>query len=250
MVYFPIWSTWARYKKEVNTDVVLKFAKEIQDNKFKDSQLEIDDNWESCYGALTFDTKKFPNIKNTIKELKDKGFRVTVWTHPFINTECEPWYSEAKNKGYFVKDHNNNTDTQWWDSQNHAGYIDYSKTAAAEWYLSRLRKLQTETGVDSFKFDAGESTYPPADPILNGSISQHPSIITTEYVKTVAQMGGMIEVRVGQNNQDLPIFTRMLDKDSQWTLQSGLASLITSLLQVTPNNIVLESYEKIKRFFD
>lgn len=232
MVRDPIWSTWARYKKNVNTEVVTKFAKEIRDNKFKDSQLEIDDNWEKCYGSLLFDIKKFSNAKQMITDLQAQGFRVTMWAHPFINTECDPWYSEAKSKDYFVKDHKNNTDTQWWDSQHHAGFIDFTKTAAAEWFLSRLKALQNETGVDSFKFDAGESTYPPSDPILNGSISLHPSLITTEYIKTVAKMNSIIEVRVNQNTQDVPIFTRMLDKDSHWTLQGGLASLITSLLQV------------------
>lgn len=62
MVREPVWSTWARYKREVNEEVVKKFAKEIIDHGFK-GQFELDDNWEVCYGALTFDTKKFPDIK-------------------------------------------------------------------------------------------------------------------------------------------------------------------------------------------
>ena len=43
MVRDPIWSTWARYKAFINESVVLQFAKEIRDNNFKDSQLEIDE---------------------------------------------------------------------------------------------------------------------------------------------------------------------------------------------------------------
>ena len=31
-----------------------------------------------------------------------------------------------------------------------------------------------------------------------------------------SQLGSMIEVRVGSRTQDLPIFVRMLDKDSTW----------------------------------
>jgi myogenesis-regulating glycosidase len=39
-------------------------------------------------------------------------------------------------------------------------------------------------------------------------------------------------VRSGQNTQDLPIFLRMIDKDSEWDLNNGLATLITTLLQL------------------
>lgn len=99
MARHPIWSTWARYKRDINESIVLTLADEINANGFNNSQYEIDDDWEVCYGSLTFNEKKFPNIKNLTDTLKRKGFRVTLWIHPFINKGCEPWYSEAKNKG-------------------------------------------------------------------------------------------------------------------------------------------------------
>lgn len=99
MVRYPIWSTWARYKTEVDEKVVNEFADEIIANKFQNSQFELDDDWEVCYGALTFRETKFPNITRTVEELKAKGFRVTLWIHPFINKGCDPWYSEAMSKG-------------------------------------------------------------------------------------------------------------------------------------------------------
>lgn len=99
MVRHPIWSTWARYKVHINESTVIKFAQEINQHRFNNSQLEIDDDWEVCYGALTFNKNKFPNVKNLTTYLKSQGFRVTLWVHPFINKGCEPWYSEAKQKG-------------------------------------------------------------------------------------------------------------------------------------------------------
>lgn len=99
MITYPIWSTWARYKRDVNHDVVLRFADEISRYGFPNSQLEIDDLWEICYGSLTIDQDRFPNMDVTVRMLKSKGYRVTVWAHPFINKGCEPWYTEAKNKG-------------------------------------------------------------------------------------------------------------------------------------------------------
>lgn len=99
MITYPIWSTWARYKRDVDHDTVLKFADEIKNYGFPNSQLEIDDLWETCYGSQTIDRDRFPNMKGTVEKLKEKGFRVTIWSHPFINKGCEPWYSDAKEKG-------------------------------------------------------------------------------------------------------------------------------------------------------
>lgn len=99
MIKYPIWSTWARYKRDVNHEVVLKFADEINKNGFPNSQIEIDDLWEICYGSQTVDIRRFPDMKDMVGKLKAKGFRVTLWTHPFINKGCDPWYSEAKAKG-------------------------------------------------------------------------------------------------------------------------------------------------------
>lgn len=45
MIEKPIWSTWARYKKEISDAVLLEFANEIVDNGFS-GQFEIDDYWE------------------------------------------------------------------------------------------------------------------------------------------------------------------------------------------------------------
>lgn len=102
MVEFPIWSTWARYRKDIDENKVMAFADEIEQYGFNNSQLEIDDDWEHCYGSLTFSEKKFPNSRQLIDHLKIRGFRVTVWVHPFINEGCDPWYSEAKENRYLV----------------------------------------------------------------------------------------------------------------------------------------------------
>lgn len=46
MIQRPIFSTWARYSKNVSDEVVRKFAREIIANGYSDSQLELDDYWE------------------------------------------------------------------------------------------------------------------------------------------------------------------------------------------------------------
>lgn len=99
MIEHPIWSTWARYKKNIDKNSIEIFASEIESNGFNNSQLEIDDDWELCYGSLNFNQDKFPIIRSQTDNLRARGFRVTLWVHPFINKGCEPWYSEAKRRG-------------------------------------------------------------------------------------------------------------------------------------------------------
>lgn len=46
MIQRPIFSTWARYSRNVNDTVVLDFSQEIIDNGYEDAQFELDDHWE------------------------------------------------------------------------------------------------------------------------------------------------------------------------------------------------------------
>ena len=62
-------------------------------------------------------------------------------------------------------------------------------------------------------------------------VSSWPGVFSTAYVSTVAQFGGLVEVRTGRRTQHLPIFVRMLDKFSSWGYDNGLKSMVTTLLQ-------------------
>ncbi|XP_015519680.2 myogenesis-regulating glycosidase [Neodiprion lecontei] len=231
MIALPIWSTWARYKVNVNDSIVREYAQEILDNGFNHSQVEIDDYWETCYGSLTFNTSdsKFPDIKNLTDDLHDLGFRVTLWIHPFINVECDEWYAIAESAGYFVKDESGNMLTTWWRGEN-ASLIDFTNEDAVTWFSARLTALKESAGIDSFKFDAGEASWAPEPAVLTGNIEESPGILTYQYTRAVAAFGTAIEVRTGWQTQDLPIFVRMLDKETSWTIDNGLPTLITTLL--------------------
>ncbi|XP_029674383.1 myogenesis-regulating glycosidase-like [Formica exsecta] len=237
MIRHPIWSTWARYKANVTEKVVESYADEIIANKFNNSQIEIDDNWETCYGSAVFDSIKFPNVSALVRRLKQKGYRVTLWIHPFINRGCEPAYSTALNNSYFVKNLDGSVQMSWWQGVD-AATIDFTNPKAVSWWVTRLKLLQN-LGIDSFKFDAGEVSWLPQVATLNGSLDMQPGIFTTDYVKALtANFNDYIEVRVGWRSQELPIFVRMIDKDTRWTWNNGLPTLITTLLQMNLNGYV------------
>ncbi|KPJ04462.1 putative family 31 glucosidase KIAA1161 [Papilio xuthus] len=233
MVQHPIWSTWAQYSRDVNQEKVLEFAKQIRGYGFSDSQLEIDDLWETCYGTMEVDQSKFPNMTGLVQELKAMGFRVTIWMHPFINNNCEPIYTQALNNGYLVLDEAGKPATTWWNNNGSVpGYIDFTNPEAAEWWYERIRNLLDTYDIDSVKFDGGESSFTPQVAVQTGDIDLQPHNIVEAYARLAARFGDMVEVRAGFRTQDLPIFVRMVDRDSIWGLNNGLSTIVTTAIQM------------------
>ena len=103
MMTYPVWSTWAEYKQDINQSVVLDFAHTIKEQGFRASKVEVDDNWEQCYGDATFDPVKFPDPVGMVREVQGLGSRVTLWIHPFINEECSS-FREAAREEFLVRD--------------------------------------------------------------------------------------------------------------------------------------------------
>ena len=104
--------------------------------------------------------------------------------------------------------------TQWWDG-NLAALIDFTNKDAADWFVKQLNMIRNETGIDSFKFDAGEFGYVPTYYSLKNATT-NPEQFSMEYAKTAYRVGDAIEIRVGTLTQDIPVFRRMIDKDSHW----------------------------------
>lgn len=65
-----------------------------------------------------------------------------------------------------------------------------------------------------FKYK-GELNWLPRNFELNDA-KISPDQYCSEFARMAARFGKFIEVRVGCQTQDLPIFVRMLDKDSNW----------------------------------
>ncbi|CAH1790867.1 unnamed protein product [Owenia fusiformis] len=231
MLTSPIWSTWAKYKKNINDDVIQSFADEIIANKFSHSQIEIDDEWTPKYGDMQFETTKFPQAKQTIETLKAKGFRVTVWVHPFASLTSQR-ARKGFTKGYFVKNKGLSIPgiSFWW---NGVGLIlDTTNPEAVEYFTKTMKSLQTDYGVHSFKFDAGEVNWLPRFYSTHIQMA-NPNEYTTQFAEMAYKCDTTLrlqEVRVGVRTQHLPIVVRMMDKESNWNDNNGLKTLIPHAL--------------------
>ena len=63
---------YCHFQVNINESVVRGFANEIRQYGFLDSQLEIDDEWESCYGEASFNVDKFPDVGGMIADLNEQ----------------------------------------------------------------------------------------------------------------------------------------------------------------------------------
>lgn len=153
-----------------------------------------------------------------------------MWIHPFINLEC-PSFNAASS--HVVSDANGLPAlTSWWQG-NLAGYFDFTRPRSADWWSQRILKLKTDYGFDGFKVDAGETNWLPSGFDFSATLAANatPNGYSTAYGKNMERFGPMTEVRTGWAAQDVPIFTRMLDKDTFWGKANGLATLIPTLFQ-------------------
>nr|XP_039260174.1 myogenesis-regulating glycosidase-like [Styela clava] len=226
----PIWSTWARYKEDINQSIVENFAEEIIGYNFTNAQLEIDDGYETYYGDFTFDETKFPDAVKMIKYLHDKGFRVTTWVTPFINQRSNN-FIPGRTRGYFIK--SSETDNSpdlvvWWNGI--GAVIDFSNEDATTWYEKLLQDVKKDYGIDSFKFDAGETNYVPRKGHTKKKI-HNPGDYTTYYSMSAFNQGGnMMEMRSAWKTQSFPFYMRMMDKGSRWGGFKGIRTVIPTAL--------------------
>lgn len=226
----PIWTTWAQYKMAINQEDTLRFADAIVEHGYPRSVLEIDDRWQAHYGACEFDALKFPDPRSMIDRLHEQGFKVTLWVPPFFEPGSSS-FAEAAAHGFLVR--HPATDepylTRWW--QGFGGMLDVSHHGAFDWWLGRLRRLQTEYGVDGFKFDAGEGNFLPADAVTAQPMNRRQ--YADRYVQWVAQNFEWTEVRAGWRSQRQGIFFREWDKWSRWGIDNGLHSVLTQALTLS-----------------
>ncbi|XP_048874584.1 myogenesis-regulating glycosidase isoform X2 [Brienomyrus brachyistius] len=231
MFRYPIWSTWALHKKDIEQEKLVSYAANIKKYNFTCSQLQLDDCYTSGYGEFDFDPVKFPNASDMFQKLKADGFHVSLWIHPFINYDS-PNFRVGVEKGLFVREPTGQLPAlvRWWNGV--GSILDFTNPAAREWFGSHLRALRSKYGVTSFKFDAGETSYLPSQFSTYVPLND-PSTFTRRYSEMAIPFNDRAELRVGYQSQNISCFFRLIDRDSVWGYELGLKSLIPTVLTIS-----------------
>jgi alpha-glucosidase (family GH31 glycosyl hydrolase) len=223
----PIWTTWARFKQEIDQSRCLQFVREIRAAGFPIGTLEIDNRWQTAYGDIEFDASRFPDPRRLIDQLHAEGIEVTAWLVPFINPAATTTLAEAAREGYLVRTPAGEPYlVSWWEGP---GYLlDLSNPRAEAWFKERLDRLQVQTGLDGWKFDAGEACYFPADGQSAEPMTQND--YAHRYIDFVGRHFPGSDVRTSWRNQRATVLVREWDKFSLWGLDNGLQSVLSQAL--------------------
>jgi len=218
----PIFNTWIELKIDVNQAGVLSYAETLRRNGFPCDVFMIDDRWQRAYGDHEFDLEKFPAPKAMIDRMHELGFRVILWVVPFVHDNGEN-YAFLKEKGWLVRDQSGPAPcrVRWWNGE--ASLVDLSNPQAFSWFVSELKTLQENYGVDGFKLDGGDARY------FDPGFKTFGSVSPNRYTDLFAQVGAHLainEYRVSWLVQSLGLVQRLRDKNNNWSAASGLGSLV------------------------
>lgn len=154
----PQWNTWIELTYNQNQRDILAYAESIVKNGFTPGVLMVDDTWQHAYGVWDFNFKRFPDPKAMCKKLHDMGFKLMLWVVPYVGLDTWEVREELNTRdgqtGCLRDEWGNVAVFNWWNGR--SACVDFSSPIGKKWFADKLRYLQTEYGVDGFKFDAGD----------------------------------------------------------------------------------------------
>ncbi|MEO7121333.1 MAG: glycoside hydrolase family 31 protein, partial [Ginsengibacter sp.] len=234
LIKSPQYNLWIELQYNPNQKDVLNYADKVLQNGLPAGVLMIDDNWSNYYGEFDFDKAKFPNAKEMIAQLHQKGFKVMVWICPFISPDSKE-FRELFAKKYLLHNNEGNEKTRWKDAEapllihwwnGYSACLDLTNDKAKEWLLNKLHFLQKEYGVDGFKLDAGDPYF-----YDNKNLLSYKKVSPNDQCEEWAKIGlafPLNEYRAMWKMGGQPLVQRLADKSHTW---SDLQKLI-------PNTIV------------
>jgi alpha-D-xyloside xylohydrolase len=151
---FGVWMSRISYKTQTE---VLEVAKKLRDLRFPCDIIHIDTAWfeKDWECNWQFGKHNFPNPEEMFKQLREMGFRVSLWQEPYVIKGTDA-YKDAKKKKILAK--NNGPFIFLFMFQ--AQPLDFSNPQAVIWYQAQLKNLFS-LGASVIKADFGEGIEPP-----------------------------------------------------------------------------------------
>ncbi len=157
----PLWSfgVWMSRMTYFSADEVTGICDRLRKEDYPCDVIHLDTGWfeTDWLCEWKFNDDRFPNPEKFIHELKEKGFRVSLWQLPYISYNALQ-YEEANANDYISQSERKISGSSNFSVQDFAGTIDFTYDKATEWYKDLLRKL-LEMGVVCIKTDFGEDIH-------------------------------------------------------------------------------------------
>jgi alpha-D-xyloside xylohydrolase len=170
----PKWAfgAWMSSGFYVDTqEQVLARARRLRERGIPSDVLHLDCYWQVAghWSDMRWDADNFPDPAGMLRTLAEQGFKVCLWTNPYIS-QHSPGFAEAAEAGYFLRrpDGSAYVADVWHGSHPASGIVDFTNPAAVAWFVRLLRPL-LEQGVAAFKTDFAEGV--PADAVAHNGMT-------------------------------------------------------------------------------
>ena len=143
---FGLWMSRITYKSE---DEVRDVAKKLREHRIPSDVIHLDTGWfeTDWRNNYKFAPSRFRDPAGMIADLKDQGFRISLWQLPYFTSKNDI-YAEAVKAGYVVR--NDAGRLPFEDA-----ILDFSNPKTVSWYQGVLSSL-LKMGVGAIKVDFGE----------------------------------------------------------------------------------------------
>lgn len=158
----PLWSfgVWMSRMTYFSADEVNGICDRLREEHYPCDVIHLDTGWfrTDWLCEWKFNEERFPDPEKFLHDLKDKGFRVTLWQLPYVAKDAEQ-IDEARDNEYIAPlTKEQASEGSNFSALDYAGTIDFTYPAATEWYKGLLRNL-LEMGVAAIKTDFGENIH-------------------------------------------------------------------------------------------
>ncbi len=162
----PLWSygIWMSRMSYFSADEITTIGQRLRREDFPCDVLHIDTGWfeKDWVCEWKFSAERFPNPSQFIKDLKDQGYRVTLWQTPDISSKSDR-APLAQEEGYVPQLNDTGESGSDFSMQELIGQIDFSNPEACKWYRNELLKPLLKMGTAAIKTDFGENIIMEAD---------------------------------------------------------------------------------------
>lgn len=165
-----------RVKSLYSADEVAKEAAAFAEKGFPLDYIGLEPGWQSkSYpGTFTWDAKRYPEPKQFVRQMLDKGIRLNLWINPYVSKDA-PFYQSIKP---YTGSH-----TVW------TGEVpDFTMPQARKPFFSQLQQNQVDIGVSGYKIDEVDGY----DHYLWPDVATFPSGVSAEQMR---QTFGVLAMR-------------------------------------------------------
>lgn len=140
-----------QWRDEANNGAadVLEDAEAMRAVGYPAGAIWVDRPWQTAHSTFTFRPDRFPDVPGMVGRLHELGYRLAVWTSPYLHPDVQPQYDDALANGWFVPL------PDWWPTPFDSRMMDLTQPDAKVLWASLVQN-GVDVGIEGFKLDYGE----------------------------------------------------------------------------------------------